>query len=149
MVAGQWADFATKFTYAREDDKYAALKKTHLKEGCIVRYADDFKILCRDWETAQKWYHAVKSYLQERLKLDISPEKSQILNLRKRCSEFLGFTIKAAKKGEGEYPIQVLTTKRRSRSRRKRRNGSERFANRLQNALLFNSYALGLHHYFN
>ncbi|WP_039785988.1 group II intron reverse transcriptase/maturase, partial [Paenibacillus riograndensis] len=96
-VAGQWADFTTTHKYDRDDNKYMALKKSHLKEGYIVRYADDFKILCRDWKTAQKWYHAVRSYLQERLKLDISPEKSQILNLRKRCSEFLGFTIRAAK----------------------------------------------------
>ena len=34
----------------------------NLKEGYLVRYADDFKILCRDWKTAQKWYHAVKLY---------------------------------------------------------------------------------------
>src|SRR5690625_7031011 len=48
-----------------------------------------------DGKTAQKWYHAVRLYLKERLQLDISPEKSQIVNLRKRKSEFLGFTIKA------------------------------------------------------
>ncbi|MFZ0369495.1 MAG: group II intron reverse transcriptase/maturase, partial [Halobacillus sp.] len=34
------------------------------------------------------------------MKLDISPEKSQIVNLRKRESEFLGFTIRANKKGK-------------------------------------------------
>ena len=39
-------------------------------------------------------------YLKDRLKLDISPEKSQIVNLRKRESEFLGFTIRANKKGK-------------------------------------------------
>lgn len=98
-VAGQWEDFVSKYSYARNDGKYVALKKTRLKEGYIVRYADDFKVLCRDWKTAQKWYHAVRLYLKDRLKLDISPEKSQILNLRKRPSEFLGFTVRAVKKG--------------------------------------------------
>lgn len=58
------------------------------------------KIICRDWKSAQKWYHAVVLYLKDRLKLDISPEKSQIVNLRKRESEFLGFTIRANKKGK-------------------------------------------------
>lgn len=67
-----------------------AKKRTNLKEGYLVRYADDFKILCKDGKTAEKWYHAVRLYLKDRLKLDISPEKSQIVNLRKRESEFLG-----------------------------------------------------------
>ena len=65
-----------------------------------MRYADDFKIICRDWKTAERWYHAVKLYLKERLKLDISPEKSKIINLRKHESEFLGFTIRANRKGK-------------------------------------------------
>ena len=42
----------------------------------------------------------LRLYLKERLKLDISPDKSQIVNLRKRESEFLGFTIKANIKGK-------------------------------------------------
>ncbi|WP_025689146.1 group II intron reverse transcriptase/maturase, partial [Paenibacillus zanthoxyli] len=150
-VAGQWADFETTFTYAREDGKYAALKKTHLKEGYIVRYADDFKILCRDWKTAQKWYHAVKSYLQERLKLDISPEKSQILNLRKRCSEFLGFTIKAGKKGQRRVSHTGINNKKKQQIKKeaKERIQKIRQSPTAKNALLFNSYVLGLHNYFN
>ncbi|MNC08906.1 Group II intron-encoded protein LtrA [compost metagenome] len=150
-VAGQWADFATTYEYARDDHKYAALKKTHLKEGYIVRYADDFKILCRDWKTAQKWYHAVKSYLQERLKLDISPEKSQILNLRKRCSEFLGFTIRATKKGKKHVTHTGVNNKKKQQIKKeaKERIQKIRQSPTAQNALLFNSYVLGLHNYFN
>ena len=79
-----------------------------LKEGYLVRYADDFKILCRDWKTAQKWYHAVKLYLKERLKLDISPEKSKIINLRKHESAFLGFTIRANRKGKKRVAHTVV-----------------------------------------
>ena len=77
-------------------------KRSSLKEGYLVRYADDFKIICRDWRSAQRWYHAVILYLKDRLKLDISPEKSQIINLRKRESEFLGFTIRAKKRVKSE-----------------------------------------------
>ena len=90
--------FETEFKYKNNTDKYTTPRKTSkLKEGFIVRYADDFKILCRDWKTAQKWYNAVKLYLKERLKLDVSPEKSKVINLRKNESEFLGFVIKAVK----------------------------------------------------
>jgi len=150
-VAGQWAEFPTASAYARDDGKYAALKKTRLKEGYIVRYADDFKILCRDWKTAQKWYHAVKSYLQERLKLDISPEKSQILSLRKRSSEFLGFTIKAGKKGQQRVSHTGITSQKKQQIKRemKERIQKIRQSPTAKNALLFNSYVLGLHHYFN
>lgn len=76
--------------YETRSGELYAKRRSSLKEGYIVRYADDFKILCRDWRTAQKWYHAVRLYLKDRLKLNISPEKSQIVNLRKRESEFLG-----------------------------------------------------------
>lgn len=41
------------------------MKKTKLKEIFIVRYADDFKLLCRDYETAQKIYIATKNWLKK------------------------------------------------------------------------------------
>jgi hypothetical protein len=43
---------------------------------------------------------AVKLWLKKRLNLEISPEKSKITNLRKKTSEFLGFSIKAVIKGK-------------------------------------------------
>ena len=101
-VAEQWEFFPLNKPYKTREGELYAKKRTNLKEGYLVRYADDFKILCRDWKTAQKWFHAVRQYLKERLKLDISPEKSQIINLRKHESEFLGFTIRANKKGKKE-----------------------------------------------
>lgn len=100
-IANQWDTFdKTRHKYAGNDVKVKNLRRaSNLKEGYIVRYADDFRILARDHETATKWFHAAKGYLKDRLKLDISPEKSKIINLRKRSSEFLGYRIKAVKKG--------------------------------------------------
>jgi RNA-directed DNA polymerase len=99
-VANQWELFPLHKSFKTREGELLAKKRTHLKEGYLVRYADDFKILCRDWKTAEKWYHAVKLFLKERLKLDISPEKSKIINLRKHESAFLGFTIRANRKGK-------------------------------------------------
>jgi RNA-directed DNA polymerase len=97
-VAGQWEFFPlTQPQKSRDSERYVKIR-ANLKEGYLVRYADDFKIICRDWKSAQKWYHAVVLYLKDRLKLEVSPEKSQIINLRKRESEFLGFTIRANKR---------------------------------------------------
>ena len=79
---------------------YLALKKkTTLKEMYIVRYADDFKIFCRKRSDADKVFVAVKLWLQDRLKLQVSEDKSKVVNLKRHYSEFLGFKLKAVKKG--------------------------------------------------
>jgi RNA-directed DNA polymerase len=150
-IANQWEFFPLDKPYkTREGERYAK-KRSNLKEGYLVRYADDFKILCRDWKTAQKWYHAVRLYLKERLKLDISPEKSQIINLRKRESEFLGFTICANRKGNKRVAHTGIKAnkKRKIKAEAKNRILKLRASPTAQNALLFNSFVLGIHNYFN
>ena len=79
---------------------FNALRKSGLKEMYIVRYADDFKIFCRKRSDADKMFIAVKQWLKDRLKLEISEEKSKVVNLKKRYSEFLGFKLKAVRKGK-------------------------------------------------
>lgn len=56
-------------------------------------WATYLKIFCRDYKTAFKIFEAVKQWLKERLKLDISPEKSKVTNLRKNYTEYLGFKL--------------------------------------------------------
>ena len=80
--------------------KYRALRNSTLKECFIVRYADDFKIFCRKHKDAVVMFKATKQWLKTRLGLDISPEKSKIVNLKHSYSEFLGFRIKVHKKGK-------------------------------------------------
>ena len=108
-ISSQWETFETKRDYSQirkkeeridQSNKYRALQKTKMKEMFLVRYADDFKIFCRDYKTAQKVYNAVKTWLKERLKLDISPTKSKITNVRKGRTEFLGFRLNVVKKGK-------------------------------------------------
>lgn len=66
-----------------------------LKTGYLVRYADDFKIFAPNYNEALKWYMGVKQFIEKRLHLDISEEKSKIVNLKKSKSKFLGFNLKA------------------------------------------------------
>src|SRR5690625_3964988 len=150
-IAGQWEFFTLSKNYkSRVGERYAK-KRTNLKEGYLVRYADDFKILCRDGKTAQKWYHAVGLYLKERLKLDISPEKSQIVNLRKRESEFLGFTIRANVKGKKRVAHTGIKDKKREKLKEQAKIHIQRMKKSpsIQNALRYNSFVLGIHNYFN
>lgn len=107
-ISSQWENIPTKHEYksgiAKNGTVYrssvnAALKTTNLKEMYIVRYADDFKIFCRKRSDAEKAFVAVKLWLQDRLKLQISEDKSKVVNLKRHYSEFLGFKLKAVKKG--------------------------------------------------
>ncbi|MEI3541236.1 MAG: group II intron reverse transcriptase/maturase [Acutalibacteraceae bacterium] len=108
-IASQWEDIPTRTKYKCFTHKngslnksaiYVQIRKTNLKEMFIVRYADDFKIFCRKRSDAIKIFEAVKMWLKERLNLEVSEEKSKIVNLKKNYSEFLGFKLKAIKKGK-------------------------------------------------
>lgn len=108
-IASQWETMPTHYKYAKFTDKSGivadsgrlwALKHSNLKECRLVRYADDFKIFCRKRQDAEKLFIAVKKWLKERLGLDISPEKSKIVNLREHYSYFLGFKLKVIEKGK-------------------------------------------------
>ena len=66
----------------------------------IVRYADDFKVFCRNYNAAKRLKIAVERWLLERLHLETSPEKSKITNLEESYSEFLGIKFKLIPKGQ-------------------------------------------------
>lgn len=86
---------------------YRGMKETtRLKEMWIIRYADDFRIFCRNKNDAEKTKIAVEKWLKERLKLDISQEKTRIVDVRKKHMEFLGFNIRVHKKNKnGKYVV--------------------------------------------
>ena len=99
-LSNQWETKSTRHQYTQSNNRQRALKTSSLKEFFFVRYADDFKILCKDYKTAQKIFIATKDWLKERLGLEISPEKSKITNVRKGKTEFLGFALYAKKKSK-------------------------------------------------
>ncbi|MFL6557238.1 MAG: group II intron reverse transcriptase/maturase, partial [Bacillus sp. (in: firmicutes)] len=102
-LSDQWETFASDFEFKNNGSKYQALKKSGLKECFIVRYADDFKVLCRTRSQAIKMNYAIRDFLKTRLHLETSEEKSKVINLKKNSSEFLGFSIKAVKKGKTRF----------------------------------------------
>lgn len=161
-VASQWENMPTKHQYSRQDSKYLAFKtSTNLKECYIVRYADDFKILCRDYESARKLFTAVRMWLKERLGLKISCEKSRITRLRKEHSEFLGFKLKVVKKGKqngrktGTKDKFVINSHISNKALAKICDEHKKHISKIQkatNKLLAiskaNSYILGVHNYY-
>lgn len=109
-IASQWEDFPTRISYRPsvnsngslcKSNKYTALKKrSDLKLCTAVRYADDFKIFTNNYQNAVKLYHATIDWLNKRLGLEVSPEKSKVINLREEYSEFLGFKLTVIKRGK-------------------------------------------------
>lgn len=117
-IASQWEEFPTRYPYKERvhsngtigsGHTYRELRKTKLKEVYIVRYADDFKLFCRDYPTAKKIFIATEKWLEDRLKLNISKEKSRIVNLRYEYSHFLGFKTKVKPKGN-KYTVKSRVT---------------------------------------
>ncbi len=164
-IKSQWEEMITEHTYSidrygSKTKMYRALKTTNLKEVYIVRYADDFKLFCRNYSDAIKIFEATKKWLKERLKLEISPEKSKIVNLRKNYSDFLGIKLKVTKKrkdknnkdkfvvqsqiGNKAYQKIIATVKEHAKKMQKPKDNK---GSKAVNA--YSSYVLGVHNYYN
>lgn len=81
-----------------------------MKQMHIVRYADDFKIFCKDYETASKIKIAVCKWLKERLNLEVSKKKTKITNLKSSYSKFLGIKFKVFQRAN-KYIVKSRITK--------------------------------------
>ncbi|EGW37021.1 reverse transcriptase family protein [Desulfosporosinus sp. OT] len=150
-ISDQWESFETSNFYKHNSSKTAVIRKSSkLKECHIIRYADDFKIMCRTRDEAERIFIAIKLWLKERLNLEISPDKSKITNLRKKTSEFLGFSIKAVVKGKKRIAnskiksdaITKIMAKGKELIKKIQKNPT------LKNVGLYNSYVLGIQNYY-
>lgn len=168
-IASQWEEMPTAHEYQcnihengspNRNPVYSALRKTALKECYIVRYADDFKIFCRNRNDALKLFEAVTQWLKQRLGLDISPEKSKIVNLKKHYSEFLGFKMKAVIKGRkptGE-PKYVVSSHISDKASKKIHQKAKQIIGNMAHHTdretaykfigLYNAFVMGIHEYY-
>lgn len=130
------------------------MKKTRLKEMFIVRYADDFRIFCRTKADAGKTKIAVTQWLSERLKLEVSPEKTRVVNVKRRYSEFLGFRLKVHRKGQKQVVKSHICDKAMRRSRNKLTEQAKAIAkpaqgkNEADEIRLYNSMVTGIQNYY-
>ena len=133
---------------------YTVMRRTSLKEMYIVRYADDFRIFCRDREVAERTMIAVTDWITTRLKLEVSPEKTRIVNVRKRYSEFLGFKIKVRTKGKKYVVNSHICDKKQIAEKEKLVEQAKRIARprqgytQLAEITLFDEMVLGIQNYY-
>jgi RNA-directed DNA polymerase len=74
--------------YLHVMDMYWMQKYSHL--GKLIRYCDDFVVVCRYRHEAEKSLQAIQQILK-RLKLTVHPEKTRIVRLPQEGFDFLGF----------------------------------------------------------
>lgn len=133
---------------------YRAMRKTKLKEMYIVRYADDFRIFCRTKSDAEKAKIAITQWLFERLKLEVSPEKTRVVNVRRRYSEFLGFKIKVYSRGGKQVVKSHICDRQLKRQREKLTEQAKRVVKpehgrtELDEIKRYNSMVMGIQNYY-
>ena len=164
-ISSQWENMPTKKSYTSypkdpNGKRLKALKRnTRLKEVYIVRYADDFKLFCRNQQDAVKLFEASKQWLKNRLHLEVSKEKSKIVNLRKNYSYFLGIKFKVHRKGKKSNKdtkwvvkshIQEKALNKIKENVRKHITNIQKPKKSIGLAIdLYNSFVMGIHNYYN
>jgi len=93
-ISSQWENKKTNHLYAHQQGKYFALRKTNLVPGYLVRYADDFVIITDTRAHAVEWKTRLQTFLQNKMKLTLSQEKTLITDIRKKNIKFLGYKYK-------------------------------------------------------
>lgn len=152
-VSSQWETYKSHRYKDGGAFRQYAKKHTNLKGGYIVRYADDFKVMCRTYEEAQKFYHAIKDFVGKRLKLEINEDKSVVANLKNNSTDFLGFRVRLIKKGKTRYGYVAQThiskkaISKIKNNLRSKIKSIQRSQNK-DNALKYNLMVIGIHNYY-
>ena len=162
-IASQWEQMPTKTKFKTRSNAqgteikshaYRALRRSRLKEMHAVRYADDFKIFCATHEDAVRAYKATELWLKDRLGLEISPDKSKVVNLKRQNSDFLGFKLKVRKKGKKYVVRSHMSDKAYKKAHEKVSEEVKELAHSSDDNAQFmqlqkyNSVVAGLHEYY-
>ena len=162
-IASQWEQMPTKTKFKTRNNAqgteikshaYRALRRSRLKEVHAVRYADDFKIFCPTHEDAVRIYKATEQWLKDRLGLEISPEKSKVVNLKRQYSEFLGFKLKVRRKGKKYVVRSHMSEKAYKKAHEKLSEEVKKLAHSPDDTAQFmqlhnyNAVVAGLHEYY-
>lgn len=146
-ISSQWESFPLRKRY---QSRPSYKGKGTLKNMYLVRYADDFKIFCKARSDADKIFIATKAWLKERLMLDISPEKSKVVNLKKDYSGFLGFKLKLRQKN-GKWILKShMADKAKEKCKKTIREAIALIGKEPNqwSIMRFNATILGLHNYY-
>ena len=155
-VESNWEENPVVYKYSicsrGSKNGYKVMRKTKLKEMYIVRYADDFRIFCRTKTDAERTKIAITQWLKERLKLEVSQEKTRVVNVKRKYSEFLGFKIKVHSKGSKKVVKSHICDKQLQNNKNTLVAQIKRIArpqtNQFEEIRQFNSMVMGIQNYY-
>ncbi|MFV5170045.1 group II intron reverse transcriptase/maturase [Bacillus cereus] len=152
-ISNQWETFQPKNYKTAIAFRGYARKYTNLKDGFIVRYADDFKIMCRTYIGAKRYYYATIDFLRTRLGLEINQQKSKVVNLKKNSSNFLGFKVKLVQQGQSKHGYVAkssMTDKAMQNTKRILKDKVKEIQRQptSENVLKFNITLIGIQNYY-
>lgn len=98
MVAEMFEEHPARYINVSNPRTNGVRRVRREHEPCyLVRYADDWVILCETREKAETTLTKVEKYFKHVLKLELSKEKTLITDIREQPAKFLGFEIIAEK----------------------------------------------------
>jgi len=121
-ITREWENKKTKHKYVSKNSKMSELRRgarsRNLKPVFLIRFADDWVLLTNSKRNAEKYKFRVGKFLNESLKLQLSDEKTTIINARKKAIKFLGVEIRARKSASNDK-YRVYTKPDRDRFEKK------------------------------
>ncbi len=121
----------------------------------FVRYADDVKILCPTYLVARDMLDKTTKWLKERLSLEVSDEKTKIINLKKNYSHFLGIKLKVKLHKRKYRIVSHMTEKALDNTKEKVKKQIRKVRKTKENAIenmyqidKYNSLVRGVHNYY-
>lgn len=113
-VDGQWRKFQTDKEYANQNGRIRNLRNnSNLKEGYLIRYADDWIIVTSSEDEAIRWKYACQNFFRNKLKLELSEEKTIITNLETSTMDFLGITSWVARGSKNKLTLRTKPSDKR------------------------------------
>lgn len=153
-LAYKWKGGVAKNGTFSKGSSFREMRKTNLKELHVIRYADDIRIMCSNKADAMKVMQGAKNWLNKRLKLQVSDEKTVVRNLTKQYGEFLGIKFRTKKKSHKQVIVSHMCDKAVERTIKAIRNqikeiqraGNEH--NVFQEIGNYNALVRGVHNYY-
>lgn len=135
------------------DSRRQNLRRTNLKIGIHVRYADDILVLCENINDANKFKYSVTKYLTQNMKLVINEEKTKIYDLTKEKMKYLGYEFYVFKRHVKSTKYMVANTLPKSKEDEvveKCRELLRRIRENPNFGIIhaWNVYVIGLHNYY-
>ena len=116
----------------------------------FVRYADDVKILCPTYSIARDMLEKTSKWLSKRLSLEISDEKTKIINLKKNYSYFLGIKLKVKIHKRKYKIVSHMTEKALDNTKKKVKNQIRKVRKTKDTNQIdkYNGLVRGIHNYY-